>query len=312
MTGPRGARDPVLVVLGPTASGKTAVAIELARRLNGEIISADSRAFFVGLDIVTDKPSLEERDGIPHHLLDCVPIDGTYDAMSFRADVVRLLPEIRGRNRFPIIVGGGTLYLGAILRGLFEGPDRDDVLRTELKTRPLNELYAELESVDPPAARRIHRNDRLRITRALEVFQTTGKPMSDWQSEAEPLPEAFRVMGLWRERAEHRVLIETRIRQMLEQGVFEEIRSLCGRGLSEDVQAYRTIGVPEAIEVLEGRMSPDEYVRAVSHRTWQLVRRQMAWFRREDDVHWIRMTGRAVAGATDDILRFLQSAKEGA
>ncbi len=309
MDGPQDARAPVLVVLGPTATGKTAVAVELARRLNGEIISADSRAFFVGLDIVTDKPSIEERGGIPHHLLDCVPIDGSYDAMSFRGDVSRLLPEIRGRNRLPLIVGGGTLYLGAILRGLFEGPEKNHALRSEMETRPLDALHEELASVDPAAAERIHKNDRLRIVRALEVFRTTGRRMTDWQSDAEPLHETFRVVGLRRDRAEHRALIEVRVRRMLERGVLEEIRALRARGLSPDVQAFRTVGVPEAVEALEGRMSSDEYVHAVSNRTWQLVRRQMSWFRREDDVHWIRMTGQTVADAADDVLRCLQLAE---
>ena len=162
------ARTPVLVVLGPTASGKTTVAIELARRTNGEIISADSRAFFVGLDIVTDKPSLDERGGIPHHLIDCVPINGNY--------VVRLLPEIQDRHHQPILAGGGTLYLGAILRGIFEGPAKDEDLRSKMERQSIDDLFRELESVDPTAAGKIHRNDRLRITRALEVYRTTGTP----------------------------------------------------------------------------------------------------------------------------------------
>ncbi|MBE0634506.1 tRNA (adenosine(37)-N6)-dimethylallyltransferase MiaA, partial [Candidatus Bipolaricaulota bacterium] len=127
------ARQPVIVVLGSTASGKTAVALELARQLNGEIISADSRAFFTGLDIVTDKPTREQRRDVPHHLIDCVPIDGEYDAMAFRSDVVRLLPQIRQRGHQPLIAGGGTLYLAALLRGIFEGTAKDDQLREAMQ-----------------------------------------------------------------------------------------------------------------------------------------------------------------------------------
>jgi len=292
----------VLVVLGPTASGKTAVAIELARRTNGEVISADSRAFFAGLDIVTDKPSLEERGDIPHHLIDCVPIDGDYDAMSFRSDVARLLPEIRSRHHQPIIAGGGTLYLEAILRGIFEGPAKDESLRSAMEERSIDDLFSELASVDPAAAARIHPNDRLRIARALEVYRTTGVPMSQWQSEAEPLAENLYVVGLCRERSEHRALIEERVRRMLDLGVIEEIAHLRARGLGQDVQSYRTIGVPEAFEVIDGKLATEEYVRTVSSHTWQLVRRQMAWFRRDEAVRWIHVTGRTVEDVAKQIL----------
>lgn len=296
------ARSPVIVVLGATATGKTSVALELARRLDGEIISADSRAFFTGLDIVTDKPTPEQRRSIPHHLIDCVPIDGVYDAMAFRSDVSRLLPQIRQRRHQPIIAGGGTLYLAALLRGLFEGPDKDDDVRGILQTCDIDDLYDELIAVDPQAARRIHRNDRLRITRAIEVFRTTGKPMSQWQAEAVSLPEDFYVIGLLCERASHRCLIEARVRQMLACGVIEEIAQLRSKGLTEQSQAYRTIGVPEAFEVLEKTMTLEAFVQRVSERTWQLARRQMTWFRRDKDVHWIDVTGRTADEVAEQIL----------
>lgn len=296
------ARMPVLVVLGPTASGKTAVAIELARHTNGEVISADSRAFFAGLDIVTDKPSVDERGGIPHHLIDCIPIDGSYDAMTFRSDVQRLFPEIRNRQHQPILAGGGTLYLGAILRGIFEGPVKDEGLRVAMKEMASDDLFRELSSVDPAAAARIHPNDRLRVIRALEVYRTTGVPMSQWQSEAKPLPEDFYVVGLSRARSQHRIAIEERIRGMLDRGVMDEIDQLRTQGLSQDVQAYRTIGVPEAFEVLDGKITQEEFVRVVSARTWQLVRRQMTWFRRDKAVNWIDVTERTVADVADQIL----------
>ena len=300
--GPQQARMPVLVVLGPTASGKTAVAIELARHTHGEVISADSRAFFAGLDIVTDKPSIDERKGIPHHLIDCVPLDGAYDAMAFRSDVARLLPEIRNRQSQPVIAGGGTLYLDAILRGIFEGPVKDEDLRSAMKEMGSDDLFRELTSVDPVAAARIHPNDRLRITRALEVYRTTGKPMSQWQAEAEPLPEAFYVVGLSRERSQHRTLIEERVRQMLDRGLIGEIEQLRTRGLTRDVQAYRTIGVREAFDVLDGKTTMEEFVRIVSNRTWQLVRRQMAWFRRDESVRWIDVTCRTAKDVAEQIL----------
>jgi tRNA dimethylallyltransferase len=305
--GSQQARALVIVVLGPTASGKTAVAVELARRSDGEVISADSRAFFAGLDIVTDKPLPPERGDVPHHLIDCVPIDGTYDAMMFRSDVERLLPEIRGRHRQPIIAGGGTLYLGAILHGIFEGPARDDVFRSALKQRTSEDLFRELTATDPRAAERIHPNDRLRMTRALEVYRATGVPISDLQSEAEPIQGDFHVVGLHRDRTEHRALIEERVRRMLDRGVIDEIARLRTMGLSQDAQAFRTIGVPEAFHVLDGDMTREEYVHVVTHRTWQLVRRQMAWFRRDDAVCWIDGTHRTAACVAEQILSDLRS-----
>lgn len=300
--GSQQARLPVLVIQGPTASGKTAVAIELALRVNGEVISADSRAFFVGLDIVTAKPMANEQSGIPHHLIDCVPIDGAYDAMAFRSDVERLLPEIRNRHRRPIIAGGGTLYLGSILRGLFEGPEKNEDLRSALRVRSSDDLFRELASVDPEAALRIHPNDRLRVTRALEVYMTTGKPMSEWQTEAKALPEDFLVVGLSCDRAQHRLVIEQRVRSMLELGLIEEVERLRGEGLTPEVQAYRTIGVPEAFDVLDGKISREQFVPIVAARTWQLVRRQMAWFRRDRDVHWIDVTQSTPQDVANQIL----------
>ena len=299
---PQQARRPVLVILGPTASGKTAVAIELARRVDGEIISADSRAFFAGLDIVTDKPTPSERAGIPHHLIDCVPITGSYDAMAFRLDVERLLPDIRRRHRQPVIAGGGTLYLGALLRGLFEGPEKDEVLRATLQERASQDLFRELSSIDPAAAAKIHPNDRLRLTRALEVYHITGKRMSAWQAEAKPLPEEFLVVGLSRARTQHRRAIEARIRSMLDRGLIDEIERLRSQGLTPDVQAYRTIGVREAFEVLDGAITREQFVDIVAARTWQLVRRQLAWFRRDTDVQWIDVGERTPQEVAEQIL----------
>jgi tRNA dimethylallyltransferase len=251
---------------------------------------------------VTAKPTLREQAGIPHHLIDCVPIGGAYDAMTFRMDVERLLPEIRARHRYPIIAGGGTLYLGAILRGLFEGPDNDETLRAALKQRPSQDLFRELAAVDPKAAKRIHPNDRLRITRALEVYHATGKPMSEWQIEAKALSEDFSVIGLYMDREKHRLVIEQRIRSMLDSGLIKEVERLRTEGLTPEVQAYRTIGVPEAFDVLEGRISRDEFVLIVAARTWQLVRRQMAWFRRDKHVHWIDVSNRTAQDVVDEIL----------
>lgn len=292
----------VLVLLGPTATGKTALAVEVARRVDGEVISADSRAFFRGLDIVTATPTSAERRGVPHHLVDCVPMDDSYDAMAFRRDVERLIPEIVGRKHVPLIVGGGTLYLGAVLRGIFEGPPKDPDYRAAVADESAEALHDRLKQVDPGAAGGIHPNDRLRIVRALEVYEATGRPISRWQTEAEPLPYDFAVFGLTRERTDHRAAIEARAAKMLDDGLLDEIGRLRKAGLTEAAQAYRTIGVPEVVAHLDGGLSGTELLDAIVAQTWSLVRRQTAWFRRDRDVTWLDVTKRTVDDLATEIV----------
>lgn len=293
----------VIAILGPTAVGKSAVAVELAMMISGEVISADSRAFFHGLDIVTDKPRLDKRRGIPHHLIDMVELTGKYDAMSFCNDVERLIPQIRSRGHVPIIVGGGTLYLGAILRGIFTGPSADPALREKLLSEPLDELYARLREVDPEAAARIHENDTLRIVRALEVHTITGQPISDLQKEAKPLPLDFSVFGLRMEREAHRRVIAERVREMLANGLIDEVRSLPAQGLTPQHQAHRTIGIPETEAFLDGQISREELEERLINNTWSLARRQTAWFKRDSGVTWIDVTDRSPQEVAKEIGR---------
>jgi len=293
----------VLVILGPTATGKSEVSVEVALRIGGEIVSADSRAFFRGLDIATDKPSREARARVPHHLIDTVPIDGSYDAMVFRADCDRLVREIAGRGRVPIIAGGGTLYLGAILRGIFTGPSASLALRARLSARALPDLVASLAKVDPEAAGRIHPHDRMRLVRALEVYEITGRPISALQKEARPLPHGFVVVGLRRERDDHRLAVAARVREMLGRGLVEEVARLRAAGLTRSAQAYRTIGVRETFAFLDGEMTRSEMEEAIVRNTWSLVRRQMAWFRAEARVRWFDVTGQAPSDVAGDVVR---------
>lgn len=299
-------RGPVVVILGPTAVGKSAVAIEVALRLDGEVISADSRAFFRGLDIATDKPSPSSRHGVPHHLIDIADVDGSYDAMAFRRDADRLIRKIRGRGRVPIVAGGGTLYLGAILRGIFTGPSADERVRRRLWERPTGELYARLTKVDPVAAERIHRNDRLRMVRALEVYELTGRPISELQEGAQPLPYRFASFGLRRERKAHRSAIADRVKGMLQSGLIAEVEHLRREGLHREAQAYRTIGVREVFAYLDGEISQEELQERIVRNTWALVRRQMAWFRSEEGVTWIDVTDRTPQGVAAEIVDRLQ------
>jgi len=297
------ARQPaVLVILGPTATSKTAVSVSVAKELDGEIISADSRAFFTGLDIVTARPNVQEQAGVSHHGLGIVPWDKPYDAMAFRRDVERWVTAIVEREHIPMIVGGGTLYIGAVIRGLFEGPSKDDALRTQMAQEDLDVLYRRLATVDPDAARSIHPNDRLRIERALEVFASTGRRISTLQPSAEPLAYRFLKIGLRRDRAEHRTAIAARVQQMIDAGLAEEVRTVLRAGLRPEHQAYRTIGIPEMAAVFDGRISQDEAAARMVTQTWALAKRQAAWFRRDRAVHWIDVSGRTPDGVAEEVV----------
>jgi tRNA dimethylallyltransferase len=298
---PTGRLRDVLVLVGATATGKSAVAIDLALRLGGEVISADSRAFFEGLDIVTAKPSISERRGVAHHLLDCVPLDGEYDAMAFRADVDRIVPAILARGRVPIVAGGGTLYLASVLRGLFEGPGKNAEFRQSLADVAADELHRRLAAVDAPAAAAIHPRDRLRIVRALEVEAASGRPITSWKSEAVPLAFAFHVFGLDRDRDDHRAAVARRVHDMLDAGLVDEVARLTERGLAPGCQAFRSVGVPEALAYLEGAITRDELADRIVRATWSLARRQMAWFRGEAGVSWVCVTGRDASSVADEI-----------
>ncbi len=291
----------VLILLGATATGKTAIAVELGRTLGGEVVSADSRAFFRGLDIVTAKPSVAERRGVPHHLIDCVALDGAYDAMAFRADVERLVPEIAGRGAVPILAGGGTLYVAAVLRGIFEGPGRSDAFRQALDATNTEVLHGRLADADAVAAAKIHPRDRLRIVRALEVWAQSGRTITAWQQEARPLAFRFHAFGLARERADHRAAVVARTHEMLERGLVDEVARLRGAGLCPGSQAFRSVGVPETLAHLDGALSRDELLDEIVRATWSLVRRQSAWFRAQPDVTWVDVTGRAAADVAGEI-----------
>jgi tRNA dimethylallyltransferase len=189
-------------------------------------------------------------------------------------------------------VGGGTVYLGAVLHGLFEGPGRDDALRERLQPVPTERLHQRLAMIDPPAAAAIQPGDRLRIVRALEVHAQTGRRISELQAEARPLPFSWFGVGLERERSEHREAIASRAQRMVADGLLDEIRRLLREGLSPEHQAFRTIGVPEAAACLRGDLTEDAMEREIIRHTWALARRQRAWFRREKALRWIDVTGR--------------------
>ncbi|HED04063.1 MAG TPA: tRNA (adenosine(37)-N6)-dimethylallyltransferase MiaA [Candidatus Fraserbacteria bacterium] len=297
--------EPAAIILGATASGKSGLAYQLALRLPGEIISADSRGFYRGLDIGTAKPPPDWRAQVPHHLIDICELDQPYNVMDFRCAVARLLPQIRARGRRPLIVGGSMLYLHVLTAGLFAGPPADPRLRQALSQVPLAELYGQLKQIDPEAAGRIHPHDRGRLVRALEVYRLSGRPISEWQHQkTRPLLKNFLKIGLCLERAKLYRRIARRLQEQLERGLLNEARALHGR-LRPGMPAYKTLGYPELFAYLEGYCSLDQAITQIEKHTRHYARRQLIWFRRDPQIHWIDVSDKSPAEITSEALELL-------
>jgi tRNA dimethylallyltransferase len=275
----------VFVLSGPTASGKTALGIELAERWNAEIVAMDSMTLYRGMDIGTAKPSPEERHGVPHHLLDVLdPWESASVAwwLDRAADCCR---AIAARGRKTLFVGGTPLYLKALLHGLFDAPPADLPLRARLETEAEtfgNEaLHARLATVDPSAAARLHPNDRRRIVRALEVWQLTGRPMSDWQQQwsqaAAPLEDRCVWLDVPREELYSR--IDARVCRMFEAGLIDEARWLRQLPHPLSREAAQAVGYREVFDFLDGKADLAATIARVQQRSRQLAKRQLTWFR---------------------------------
>jgi tRNA dimethylallyltransferase len=294
------------LILGPTAVGKSIVAVALAQRLDGEILSADARAIYKDLNIGTAKPSLELRQRVLHHLIDFKDPTERYDVMEFRRDALRALEEIRARGKLPIVVGGSTLYISALTGTFFAGPRANSSVRRRLEAEPIAKVRERLEKTDPEAARRIHPNDKMRTVRALEVYELTGLPISRWQKESKvPFPYKFTKIGLTLDRKILYERIHTRVDEMIAQGLLAEAKALRAK-LTPEMSAYRTIGYEEFFEYLDGKFSYDEAVRLIKKRSREYAKRQLIYFKRELDVHWVDVTGRTTEQVLDEVLRRLQ------
>ena len=290
---------PLVAIVGPTASGKSALALRLARERSGEIVSCDSLQVYRGLDVGSAKATSAERAAVPHHLLDVADPGEVFSAADYARLARAALDGVRGRGRLPIVAGGTGLYLRALLAGLFEGPPRDEALRRRLEA--LGDRFGDerlhrlLGRVDPAAAGRIGPRDRVRVVRALEVYRATGRPISEEQRRgAEPL-RGYRtlVVGLDPGRAALRVAIEARTRQMLEQGLVDEVRGLLSRGTDPLARPLQAIGYRQALSVLRGEMTLEEAERAIVTATLRFAKRQMTWFRHQAEVRWFAHAGEA-------------------
>jgi len=286
MTGER----PLLVILGPTASGKSALALEIARRVEAEILSVDSMQVYRGMDIGTAKPAAAERAQIPHHLLDCVRPDEVFSAARFVQLAEAVIVAARQQDGKLIATGGTPLFFKALFEGLFAGPAADESIRQPLRALDGKELHDRLRAVDPPAAAKIHPADRKRLIRALEVYQLTGQPISSLQSQWESggaLRHPAVWIGLLWEKESLNSRINARVKQMIAAGWVDEVRGLLRQYPQLSKTAQEATGYRELIEHLQGRRSLEDAVEQIKIATRQLARRQMKWFRRFGQVHWL-------------------------
>ena len=278
---------PAIFIMGPTASGKTGLALELARHFPCEIISVDSALVYRGMDIGTAKPSTEELAAVPHHLIDVIDPAESYSAARFREDALRLMGEITGRGKLPLLVGGTMLYYRALEQGLSDLPEADVRLRKaleeQMEKQGLEALHQRLKKVDPESASRIKPTDPQRILRALEVYELTGSPLSEHYAKQERDPLPYRVLRIALIPSDRGLLhqrIEKRFDQMLQQGFVDEVRHLYTRGdLDDSMPAIRAVGYRQVWQYLEGEWDYDTMRHKGIVATRQLAKRQLTWLR---------------------------------
>ncbi|MDQ3068919.1 MAG: tRNA (adenosine(37)-N6)-dimethylallyltransferase MiaA [Acidobacteriota bacterium] len=290
-------RKRFIAVLGPTASGKSALSLALARRLGGEIINCDSTAVYRGLDIGTDKVPMAARLGIPHHLIDVAEPTETYTAARFAADAARAVREIDARGRVAILVGGTGLYYRALTRGLFAGPGRDAGLRARLyaiaERRGPERLHRWLARVDEASALRIQPRDTQRMVRALEVYLLTGKPLtSHFDDTRQPLPEFEPIaIGLAPERTQIAARVAARVDQQFDAGIVREIETLIASGVPREAHAFSGLVYRQVLEMLAGVRGETETRALIVQENLRYAKRQLIWFRKEPNLRWIPATG---------------------
>jgi len=288
---------PIVVMVGPTAVGKSRIAVEVAKALDTEVLTADSRQVYRGMDIGTDKPAPEERQAVPHRLIDLVDPDESFNAGLYRRRAVDEIERLYRDCRLPLVVGGTGLYVRTLLKGLCDAPQADPTvraaLRQEAKDQGHDHLYARLVEVDPVAAARLHPRDKSKVVRALEVFQLSGRRMSEFQQEhgfAER-PYSALVIGLNRDRDALYRRIEERIDWQLAHGLIEETKQFLVQGYRLDSVAMKSLGYRQVAEHLAGEYDVAEMVRRFKRDTRHYSKRQMTWFRKEPGIQWLTIEG---------------------
>jgi tRNA dimethylallyltransferase len=282
-----------IFLAGPTAVGKSALALELAERFDGEVISVDSMQVYRGLDIGTAKPSIEDRRSVPHHLIDVVSINENFDAAQFVRLATAAAQDIQARGRRPIFCGGTGLYFKAYLHGLGSAPPRDARIRVELEATPLAKLLEELEQRDPATFQSIDRQNPRRVIRALEVIRLTGRPFSvqraSWANNTRNFTPG--PIGVIRSASELTARIHQRVDQMFRQGLGAETELLLRQGLADNPTAMQALGYRQVVEHLRGERSLEETIELVKIRTRQFAKRQLTWFRRQMNLKWVTLSG---------------------
>jgi tRNA dimethylallyltransferase len=284
----------VLVLVGPTASGKTQLSLLLAQHLNGEIISADSRQIYKYLDIGTAKPTIEERNKIKHYFLDELTPDEDFNAGEYGKRGRMVIDEIFRAGKQPIVVGGSGLYIQSLIDGLFEGPARDEETRKRLHARLQAEgaetLLNELHRVDPVSAAKMLPSNTRRIVRALEVYYLTGVPLSEHQKQ-QPIQRTFQpvFVGIEWDRKKLYERINRRAEKMIEAGLIDEVRSLQRMGYSSSLNSLQTVGYQEVFQYLEGKIDYETMLERFAQNSRRFAKRQLTWFRRDRRIRWFHV-----------------------
>ena len=285
----------IVCVVGPTACGKTTLGVLLAKKFNGEVVSADSMQIYRGMTVGTAAPTPEEMDGVPHHMVAVADPAEQWSAARYAQAATPIIDDILARGKLPILVGGTGLWLDAVVRGHgFAGGHAGGEVRRQLQQRLEREgiepLLAELRQVDPASAERLHPADEKRILRALEVYLETGKTITAHNEETKKLPPRYDAVWIglqFEDRADMKALIDRRVDKMVEEGLLEEVRGLLESGLPRESTALQAIGYKQFLGVADGTATEAEAIEEVKLRSRQYAKRQLTWLRKNSDIHWI-------------------------
>lgn len=288
-------KEPLLIILGPTAVGKTDISVQVAKEINGEIISADSMLIYRYMNIGTAKPTEEEMEGVPHHLIDIIYPDQPFSVADYCVEAEKIIKEVRNRGKLPMLVGGTALYLKAFTEKYsFPEIQSDLELRDRLQEEAQkygNEyLHQKLSQIDPPTAQRLHPNDLRRIIRAIEIHQLTGVPLSIQAKKEKQSNHHLVVIGLIRPREEIYQRINKRVDQMIELGLVEEVDQLLKMGYSPDLVSMQGLGYKEIVSYLTGQYSLERATELLKRNTRHFAKRQLTWFRKEEDIYWVDLS----------------------
>ena len=281
----------LICIAGPTASGKTALSIALAEELDAEIVSCDSMQVYKRMDIGTAKPTLEERRGIPHHMLDVAEPEEDFSVSRYCKQASAIVDDILARGKTAIIVGGTGLYMDSLIKGNDFAPFPSTGMREMLEQKPIEEVYAQLQSVDPEAAARLHLSDRKRIIRAMEVYLETGETITAHNRRTQLIPPKYTPVWFALEDESRQDLydrIDRRVDLMLQQGLIPEIEALLDSGISPKCTAMQAIGYKEFVAALNGTITVEEAAAQVQQASRHYAKRQLTWFRRNSAIHWLR------------------------